>query len=146
AIPINLGKVEVNFYPEGGDLVADVENRVYYFAKNPLGEPVHIEGKVVDASGKELANVETTYKGLGSFKLTPKSGEKYELKLTTPKVESHPSLPATNATRNIVLAAESDVYEPGKPLGLTVRSTKDDQPLVVSAFCRGVQVGTQPVT
>ena len=37
-IPINLGKVEVKLYPEGGDLVAGLENRVYFAAKQPAGQ------------------------------------------------------------------------------------------------------------
>ena len=83
-IPINLGKVEVKFYPEGGDLVDGLENRVYFTSRDPLGEPVHIEGTIVNAKGIAVARVETTHEGMGSFSFLPRQGEPYRLKITSP--------------------------------------------------------------
>src|SRR5206468_1059575 len=80
-ILINLGKVDVKFYPEGGSLVAGVENRVYFMGRDPLAKPVHIEGQVVDSRGREVAKVETKYKGLGSFSFKPLADESYTIKI-----------------------------------------------------------------
>jgi hypothetical protein len=143
-IRINLGKVDVRFFAEGGDLVADLENRVYFVARNPVGEPVHIEGQVVDAQGREVAKVETAYKGMGLFTLTPKAREVYSVQIAKPAdVVSQPRLPDVNAERRIVLAAGAGVFEPGRSIELDVRAARPDLPLVVSAYCRGVQVGQQ---
>src|SRR5262249_48981968 len=38
-IPLVLKKLHVDFYPEGGDLVAGVVNRVYFQARTTLGKP-----------------------------------------------------------------------------------------------------------
>ena len=46
-IPINLGKIDVTFYPEGGELAAGLENRVYFVARNPQGKPVDLSGTLV---------------------------------------------------------------------------------------------------
>ena len=43
-IPIVLKKLEVEFYPEGGDLVAGAANRVYFQARTTLGKPADLEG------------------------------------------------------------------------------------------------------
>ncbi len=143
-IRINLGKVDVRFFPEGGDLVADLDNRVYFVARNPGGEPVHIEGYVVDGQGREVAKVETAHKGMGSFAFAPKRGETYSLKIAKPAdVISQPRLPDVNTERHVVLATGAGVFEPGRSIELDVRAGRSDLPLVASAYCRGVQVGQQ---
>ena len=70
-IPIQLGKVKVDFYPEGGPLVAGVENRVYFAAHSTLGKPIHVAGQILDQQGREVARAETVRDGLGSFRFTP---------------------------------------------------------------------------
>ena len=146
-IPINLGKVEVKFYPEGGDLVAGVENRVYFTARNPLGKPVHIEGTVLDGSGKEVAKLETSHKGMGSFRFVPQDGQHYTVKINKPAdIKNQPELPGVNKDRQIVINTGAGVFDAGQPIGLHLLSHTADLPLVVSAYCRGVQVGQQAIT
>ena len=43
-IPIVLKKLQVEFFPEGGDLVAGLPNRVYFQARTPLGKPAELKG------------------------------------------------------------------------------------------------------
>ena len=49
ASPAKLEGVEVEFFPEGGDLVADLESRVYFRVRTPRGEPAalreHAKGR-----------------------------------------------------------------------------------------------------
>ena len=59
-IPISLGKVEVHFYPEGGDLAAGLENRVYFVCRDTLGRPLHMSGVIENERGRTMAAVETT--------------------------------------------------------------------------------------
>src|SRR5262249_9755972 len=40
-IPILLQTVDLNFYPEGGDLVAGLPNRVYFEGKTPTQKPAN---------------------------------------------------------------------------------------------------------
>src|SRR5262249_23146379 len=92
-IPIVLKKLDVQFFPEGGDLVAGVENRVYFQVRNTLGKPADLKGHIVNAAKKLVADgVETltdaeqpgVNQGLGVFAITPKAGDKYELKIDSP--------------------------------------------------------------
>lgn len=143
-IPINLGKVEVTFYPEGGDLVAGLENRVYFTSRDPLGEPVHVEGKIVDGPGNDVAAVETTHEGMGLFNFTPRPNRQYRLKIATPAhVTDEPKLPSLSTQQKVVLNTGVGVFEAGKPLEFNVRAAEGRLPLVVAAFCRGVPVGQQ---
>ena len=155
-IPINLGKVEVRFYPEGGELVAGhpkdkqrdwLENRVYFTARDPLGEPVHIVGRIVNSRDTAVASVETTHEGMGSFSFRPMPGEKYRLKIQTPAgVADEPKLPEVSDSLEIVLTTGLGVFEPGEPLEFNVQSAKAGLPLVAAAWCRGVPVGQQAFT
>ena len=147
-IPINLGKVEVTFYPEGGDLVDKLENRVYFVGRHPggtrLAEPVHIEGTIVDGSGKKVAAVKTVHEGMGSFSFTPQAGRQYRLKITSPaEVSNEPKLPEVSTRQKVVLSTGIGVFAAGAPVEFNVRAGKAGMPLVVGAFCRGVPVGQQ---
>jgi hypothetical protein len=143
-IPINLGKVELKFYPEGGDLVADLSNRVYFAAKNPLGKPVHVEGTIVDDAGSQLASFETKHKGMGSFTFTPAGQKTYRVRVTKPVgVKSESALPAVGEDRTVVLSTGAGVFEAGEPLEATLTCAKEGVPYVCAAYCRGMQVGQE---
>src|SRR5207244_3852575 len=43
-LPIVLKKLKVEFFPEGGDLVAGLPNRVYFQVRTPLGKPADLKG------------------------------------------------------------------------------------------------------
>jgi len=143
-IPINLGKVEVAFYPEGGDLVAGLENRVYFIGRDPLGEPVHVEGIITGSSGAEVALAETTHEGMGSFSFMPAADEKYHLKITSPAgVDHKPELPEVSTEQKIVLSTGSGVFDSSAPLEFNIRASEPGLPLIAAAYCRSVPVGQQ---
>ena len=73
-IPINLGKVDVVFYPEGGDLVAGLRNRVYFTARDPLGKPVELSGRIVDAEGHDRGGRRDDARGDGRVQLRAAGG------------------------------------------------------------------------
>ena len=155
--PAEVDKVEVSFHAEGGDLAAGLENRVYFRARDSAGKPVDIAGVIVaegrdaDDSGQpgrdaEVAAAETTYEGMGVFSLVPQAGETYHLKITPPTgVKDEPKLPEVSTEREVVLSTGSGVFAAGAPLEFNVRAAKANLPLVVAAYCRGVQVGQQPL-
>ena len=144
-IPIQLGKVKVDFYPEGGHLVAGLENRVYFAARNPLGKPIHVAGQVLDQQGREVARVETIRDGLGSFRFTPLRGERYVLKVAQPvDVTNAPELPAAISGMP-VLDTGRGVFAKDEPISFKVR-TESPLPILVQASCRGMSVGESQFT
>src|SRR5207245_1413957 len=58
-VPVVIKKMFVEFFPEGGDLIAAVPNRVYFQAKNNLDKPADLKGRLLDSHGAEVARVET---------------------------------------------------------------------------------------
>lgn len=77
SIPINLKNITVEFYPEGGDLVAGVTSNVAFAAVDEYGKPVNIEGAVYNAAGAQQATFSSFHHGMGKFKLTAQLGAGY---------------------------------------------------------------------
>lgn len=138
-IPIRLGKVLVDFYPEGGDLVAGLENRVYFAARTPFHESVHIAGEVLDDRGESVASLASVRDGLGQFRFRPEPGRRYSLKIARPlDVTTVPELPRPT-DGSLVLDTGAGVFAAAAPITFAVRS-KSRRTLVAVARCRGQDV------
>src|SRR5262249_11314918 len=47
-VPVVLKKLEVEFFPEGGDLVAGLPARVYFQVRTPLGKPADLVARLLE--------------------------------------------------------------------------------------------------
>ena len=90
----------MTFFPEGGNLVAGLENRVYFVARNSRNGPIPLSGTIVasehgDAGrDQEVAAVQTAFGGMGVSVLRRGPTKRYRLKITGPKgVTDKPKLP-----------------------------------------------------
>gem|GEM_PF-1670583 len=90
SIPIVLNKIDLQFMPEGGDMVAGLPATVAFKALNEWGKPADVSGKIVNSKGVEVARFESYHQGMGAFNFTPASGETYHAVLTKP-VPPNPS-------------------------------------------------------
>lgn len=77
-------QTDVQFFPEGGNLVAGLKSRVAFKATAPNGLGANISGSVTDNTGAEVARIETRHLGMGYFILTPEAGKTYSAKITYP--------------------------------------------------------------
>lgn len=77
SIPINLKNVMVEFYPEGGDLVAGISSNVTFAAVDEYGKPVNVEGNIYSADGTMLTAFNSYHHGMGKFRLTAQQGAGY---------------------------------------------------------------------
>lgn len=84
---------DVQFFPEGGELVTGIESVVAFKAINKWGFGVPVQGKVYDSQRKPVAEINTRYEGMGTFRLTPMKGEKYGAVITYANKEYHFRLP-----------------------------------------------------
>lgn len=85
SVPITLNNIEIGFYPEGGEMVENMETKVAFYAKNEFGKPADIQGYITDSKGNTITQFESYHKGMGAFFFTPKSGENYTAHLTEPQ-------------------------------------------------------------
>ena len=74
------GDIDLQFMPEGGNLVAGLYNRVAFKAIGEDGLSREIKGTIVDSKGTEAATLQSIYSGMGSFVLVPSAGETYTAK------------------------------------------------------------------
>lgn len=83
-VPIILKKVQLSFFPEGGHLIEGLPSRVYFSAKNTIGKPADVAGRIVDDHGQIVARFETYKNGLGRLGFTPSTGRTYHAEITSP--------------------------------------------------------------
>lgn len=119
-LPILLQTLDLTLYPEGGDLVAGVPNRVYLEAFTPARKPADLKGVIIDGNGADVASITTAHEGRGRFEFTPAKGQKYTLKITEPAgIKTTYPLPAVKDT-GAVLSAVDDITPAGKPVRLKI--------------------------
>lgn len=160
-VPVVGRNLHVEFFPEGGVMVAGVENRVYVRATTPAGKPVDLRGTITDGE-QVVARIETptdanepgVNRGLGSFAFTPKPQARYWLKLEAPTGAYEPpldNLPNLGALRpprtgfllpavqpgGVVMAVRDPVTEVDQPIRVGLHSVGKDRSLIVGAYIRG---------
>ena len=118
----------VTFYPEGGHLVAGLENRVAFEVTDQYGEAQSISGTIA-ADGQPPLTIKTEYMGRGSFLVTPTArqlsarfsfrGKQYSVSL--PKVET------VGATLQLS----------GNRLDIAAKDLPPDKEYAISILCRG---------
>ncbi len=85
SIPIVLNQVDLEFFPEGGDMVSNVSTRVAFRATNEFSKPADVEGFIVDSKGVFVQKFSSFHFGMGAFEFTPKPGETYKARITKPE-------------------------------------------------------------
>lgn len=81
---------DVQFLPEGGQLVEGIESRVAFKAVNALGVSIPVEGFVLNAKKDTLMGFSSTHVGMGYFTITPGVGETYTAFV---KLDNGPTVP-----------------------------------------------------
>ncbi len=67
----------IQFFPEGGDLVENIQSKVAFKANDNQGIPFVINGDIIDSKGKKINPFSAVHDGMGWFTLQPLPGEKY---------------------------------------------------------------------
>ena len=79
---------DVQFLPEGGNLVTGVRSRVAVKCVNAGGLGQDISGTIEDDTGNVVAELTTRHLGMGVFALMPQSGKSYKARINIPGEES----------------------------------------------------------
>ena len=98
----------LEFFPEGGDAIAGLSNRVAFKATDQFGLPVTIRGAVVDNKGTVIDSIRTQHDGMGSFVLTPVPGMSYSARWKENKGTVHttdlPSIKSSGASLQVTIS------------------------------------------
>lgn len=87
AIPIQINRydnTDVQFMPEGGDLVNGIATRVAFKALSEDGKGVDVSGTIYSRDGAQVTLFSSTHKGMGSFEFVPKEDERYTARIIFP--------------------------------------------------------------
>ncbi len=104
-VTLIMRQARIQFFPEGGDLVAGVESMVAFKADDQFGLPVNIKGTVQDKSGKDLLSFNSEHDGMGKFLLTPDKGDSLTaVWLDERGIEHRTGLPQVKAIGSVVRA------------------------------------------
>ena len=143
-VPVVVNRLNVEFFPEGGDLVQGMKSRIYFQANTPLGKPADIVASLLEDGVEILSQIRTLVddkepginQGLGKFELTPRKGASYELKIIKPEGVSESFKLPSIKDEGTVLKVENEVVKPGQPVKVQVQSTKKCR-LMIGVYCRG---------
>ncbi|MBC7873464.1 MAG: hypothetical protein H7Y01_05690 [Ferruginibacter sp.] len=67
----------LDFFPEGGDAVAGVTNKIAFKATDQWGKPVKIKGIIQNNRGEKTDSLRVLHDGMGYFFIFPQPGENY---------------------------------------------------------------------
>ncbi len=131
SIPILTHSLDIEFFPEGGDLIAGLSSRVYLQARQKNGKPAEVQGYLVEMNSDnpavpglavpgpavpgpavpEKIKVRTEHEGRGLFEFRPEADKQYALKLEKPSgIDRLFPLPRVK-NAGVVLRAAKPVYE-----------------------------------
>ncbi len=136
-------KVDVQFFPEGGTLVAGLPSTVAFKAQAATGRGVAISGQLLDAQNKPVGTgFKSQHLGMGHFSFTPAAGQQYHARVTLPGggTADYP-LPAAQASGYALHVADN-----GENFAIEARyagATPPGPALLVSEV-RGYIVGLPP--
>ena len=82
-LPIYLPsqKIALQFFPEGGELIDGVSNRIAFKAINSFGEGLDFKGVLLNEKKQVIDSIVSFHRGMGSFFLTPQTGHNYFVQL-----------------------------------------------------------------
>lgn len=104
----------ITFFPEGGDAIAGINNKIAFKANDQWGRPVHVKGIIVDNQGKVADSIRTQHDGMGYFFLIPQKGLTYTAKWKDEKAAEHttplPEIKTSGATLQIALAGTNRLF------------------------------------
>ena len=71
------GDIELEFFPEGGNIIAGVRSNVAFIIKAGDRQLIDIKGVIKDQNGIQIGTFMTFTPGYGKFELNPEAGTKY---------------------------------------------------------------------
>jgi hypothetical protein len=103
----------LTFFPEGGDVITGITNRVAFLAADQWGLPVSIRGVIEDNKGTVVDSISTIHDGMGSFMFTPAAGTVYTAKWKDAKGVTHtsalPPVKTTGASLQVVISEKKRI-------------------------------------
>lgn len=76
------GNNDIQFFPEGGDLIKGVPTQVAFKAVKPNGLGIDLTGTITDSDGNQITTFSSAHLGMGSFYLNTEGSKTYKANIT----------------------------------------------------------------
>jgi len=129
-------KLDVQFFPEGGDLVYGIESVVGFKAINTKGEGTNVHGTIMDDLGTEVCSFESADLGMGKFSLSPQTGRRYYAVVDHQR-ETIFNLPLPKP-KGYVLRIENQVEQETIAIQVLTNILEADNEFHIIIHCRGM--------
>ena len=140
-------KVNVVFFPEGGSMVEELSSTINFKATDKRGNPLEIEGKILDNTGKVVGNLQTQHDGMGRFALQPHAGETYHAEVRVKDSDDKPqrfALPT--ALKQGYILSVNNLRDGNMQIHLARNEATDkSQTIGLTILCRGEVVMFKPI-
>ena len=80
--PGSFSPFGIQFFPEGGDLIAGQPQRIAFKGESSDGSPISFSGTVFGSNGDTVARIVSEHDGMGVFTMSPQSGQDYRAEVT----------------------------------------------------------------
>ncbi|HEX3385316.1 MAG TPA: hypothetical protein VHS53_09020 [Mucilaginibacter sp.] len=100
---LQTAKPDIQFFPEGGQLINSLLTKVAFKAIGTNGMGINAKGVIIDNANLQVATFNSGHLGMGAFYIQPEEGKTYKAKVTFGNgVQSTVDLPAV-ASKGIML-------------------------------------------
>ena len=142
-IKLSVQQPDLQFLPEGGNLVTGLENKLAFRCVDADGNPLKINGELQDSTGTQISAFSTKYEGMGTVLFTPESRKQYTARITYRDSVFTYELPAVNDIAYSLQLVDQD--NDSIRLAL-IKSDKQAVNFLLLGHCRGntkfMQTGT----
>ncbi|MFK7996493.1 MAG: MG2 domain-containing protein [Granulosicoccus sp.] len=141
SLPVLLNKLDISFYPESGELVAGIQNRVYFQALLSNGKPADVQGSIVELNGSTpnltaITDFKSEHEGRGLFMFTPKKNTQYAALVSSPSGITQPAaLPSVQTTGTVIQSSRS-AFAFDEAIEFSVASNSTSAPTRITLYKR----------
>jgi hypothetical protein len=105
---------ELNFFPEGGDAIAGVMNKIAFKANDQYGRPVTIKGVIKDDKGAVIDSLRAQHDGMGYCLIYPSPGDSFsalwEDESGNPHITALPTIKATGVNLRVIISGSKRLF------------------------------------
>ncbi|RZK44125.1 MAG: carboxypeptidase regulatory-like domain-containing protein [Pedobacter sp.] len=133
--PAYASNIDFQFLPEGGTWVINRLQNMAFKALNVNGKGIKIQGDIMDSKWQPVASFTSNEKGMGTFKMAPKTGETYTAVIKNGNTTKNAVLPAaieSGTSLQVINLFEAD------SIHVRVHSTLANQELLLIGQSRGL--------
>jgi hypothetical protein len=132
-------KIDLQFLPEGGKLVAGQKSVIGFKAIGEDGKGTPASGCIIDSKGNTVINFNTLYSGMGAFEFVPQVNETYTARIEQPKgiIKTY-AMPKTEPVGTILHISNAEDADELSVTLAGLNSTAADSAFYLVGTARGI--------